>query len=422
MSVEGKGFFNNEAITFTLPEGWNLVAMAEPSTVPGAEDVAATVKEAINNPVAMEKLDTLFPLKNPKVAIIVDDQTRPTPAYQVLMPLVEVLAGLGVKDDDIDIVMGRGTHKVADEPTIRQKIGDEAYERFRFTMHDPDDESKLTYMGTTSRGNEVYINSVVAGAGLVIAIGLSNPHYFAGYGGGPKIILPGVSRRETIAYNHHMISDPNTVADIMKGNCIWEDMLEAARIAKLAMKIDVVLNQDQAIYKVFAGEVEAAQAAAVEALKEIYGVQVPKMSDVTIASGFPLETNMIQSGKALLNADMITKKGGIVVLVSACSEGPGPMYYETLSERPAPETVIEWVGTGKASPTGGPMAARIRELLKSKKLIIVTDGVSPEQLADMEMIHAPTVEKALEIAAVDHPNAEVTILPVGGSTLPILPQ
>lgn len=422
MSVEGKGFFNNEAITFTLPESWELLAMAEPSTVPGAEDVAATVKEAINNPVAMEKLDTLFPLENPKVAIIVDDQTRPTPAYQILMPLVEVLAGLGVKDEDIDIVMGRGTHKVADEPTIRQKIGDEAYERFRFTMHDPDDGSKLTYMGTTSRGNEVYINSVVAAAGLVIAIGLSNPHYFAGYGGGPKIILPGVSRRETIAYNHHMIADPNTVADIMKGNCIWEDMLEAARIAKLAMKIDVVLNQDLAIYKVFAGEVEAAQAAAVEALKEVYGVPVPKMSDVTIASGFPLETNMIQSGKALLAADMITEKGGVVILISACSEGPGPMYYETLSERPAPETVIEWVGTGKASPTGGPMAARVREMLKTKKLIIVTDGVSAEQLAEMEMIHAPTVAKALEIAAVDHPSAKVTILPVGGSTLPILPQ
>ena len=421
MSVEGKGFFKNKAITFTLPEGWDLLAMAEPTTVPGAEDVAAVVKEAIDNPVAMEKLDTLFPLENRKVAIIVDDQTRPTPAYQVLMPLIEILASLGVKDDDIDIVMGRGTHKVADEPTIRGKIGDEAYERFRFTMHDPDDASKLTYMGTTSRGNRVRINSVVAGAGLVIAIGLSNPHYFAGFGGGPKIMLPGVSSRETIAYNHHMISDPKTVPDVLEGNPIWEDMLEAARIAKLTMKIDVVMNQDQAIYKVFAGEVEAAQAAAVKALKEVYGVPVPKMSDVTIASGYPLETNMIQSGKALLNADMVTKKGGVVILISACSEGAGPMYYETLSERPDPETVIEWIGTGKASPTGGPMAARVRELLKTKKLIIVTDGVSSEQLTDMEMTHAPTVEAAMEIAAIDHPNAEVTILPVGGSTLPILP-
>jgi nickel-dependent lactate racemase len=422
MSVQGKGFLNELPLTFDLPDGWKLLTMAEPNSVPAAEDVAATVKEAINNPIGMKKLDAFFPLENPKVAIIVDDQTRPTPAYQVLMPLVEILGGLGVKDEDIDIVMGRGTHTPPDVPGIRKKIGDEAYERFRFTMHDPDDESKLTYMGTTSRGNKAYINSVVAAAGLVIAIGLSNPHYFAGYGGGPKIILPGVSSRKTIAYNHHMIYDPNTIPDVMKGNPIWEDMLETARIAKLAMKIDVVLNQDQNIYRVFAGEVEAAQAAAVAALKQIYGVPVPKLADVVITSGYPLESNMIQSGKALLNADFVTKKGGVVILMSACFEGAGPLYYETLAERPSPETVIEWVGTGKASPTGGPMAARVRELLKTKKLIIVTDGVAPDKLSDMEMIHAPTIEKALEIAAAEFPNAEVTILPVGGSTLPILPK
>jgi len=422
MSVEGKGFFKNEPVTFRLPEGWKLLAMAEPQSVPAAQDINAAVKHAINNPVGMPKLATLFPLKNPKVAILVDDQTRPTPAHQVLMPLVEVLAGLGVKDEDIEVVMARGTHTPPNEAGIRRKIGDEAYERFRFTMHDPDDESKLTYVGTTSRGNKVYINSVVASAGLVIGIGLCNPHYFAGYGGGPKIVLPGICSRKTIAYNHHMISDPNTVADITKGNPIWEDMLETARLAKLAMKIDVVLNQDQEIYKVFAGEIEAAQAAAIAALKEVFGVPVPKLSDVTITSGYPLESNLIQSGKALLNADIVTKKGGVVILMSACDEGAGPLFYETLSERPAPETVIEWVGNGKASPTGGPMAARVRELLKTKKLIVVTDGVAPEKLADMEMIYAPTVEEALKIAAAHHPNAEVTILPVGGSTLPILPR
>ncbi len=422
MSIEGKGYFKNEPLTFTLPEGWKLLAMAEPSSVPAAQDVRAAVKNAIYNPVGMPRLESLFPLKNPKVAILVDDQTRPTPAYQVLMPLIEVLADLGVKDEDIDIIMARGTHTPPNEAGIRRKIGDEAYERFRFTMHDPDDESKLTYVGTTSRGNKVYINSLAAAAGLVIGIGLCNPHYFAGYGGGPKIILPGICSRKTIAYNHHMISDPNTIADITKGNPIWEDMLETARLAKLAMKIDVVLNQDQEIYKVFAGETEAAQAAAIAALKEVFGVPVPKLSDVTITSGYPLESNLIQSGKALLNADIVTKKGGVVILMSACDEGPGPLFYETLAERPAPEVVIEWVGNGKASPTGGPMAARVRELLKTKKLIVVTDGVAPEKLADMEMIYAPTVQEALQVAAKYQPNAEVTILPVGGSTLPILPR
>jgi len=119
MSVEGKGFFKNEPLTFMLPEGWKLLAMAEPRSVAGVQDVKAAVKHAINNPVGMPKLDTLFPLKNRKIAILVDDQTRPTPAYQVLMPLVEVLARVGVKDEDIDIVMARGTHTPPNEAGIR---------------------------------------------------------------------------------------------------------------------------------------------------------------------------------------------------------------------------------------------------------------------------------------------------------------
>lgn len=422
MAVEGRGYYKDVPVTFTLPDGWKLLAMAEPKTVPAVDDPVIAVKEAVNNPIGMDRLETFFPLKNQKVAIIVDDQTRPTPAHQVIMPLVEVLADLGVKDEHIDIVMARGTHTPPDEAGIRRKIGEEAYRRFRFTMHDPDDKEKLTYTGTTSRGNKCYLNSVVAAADLIIGVGLANPHYFAGYGGGPKIILPGVSGRETIAYNHHMIYDPKTYTDITKGNPIWEDMLEAARLARLTMKIDLVLNQDQQIYKVFAGEVEAAQAAAICALKEVYGVTVPKMADVVITSGFPLESNLIQSGKAILNADMVTKSGGAVILMSACYEGAGPKYYETLAERPDPVTIIEWVGNGKASPTGGPMAARVRELLKTKKLIIVTEGLSPQHVEDMEMIYAPSVEEALKIAAAQLPDAEVVVLPVGGSTLPLLPE
>jgi nickel-dependent lactate racemase len=422
MSVEGRGFYNEKPVTFILPKDWNLLAMAEPTSVPAARNVAAAVKQAINNPIGMPKLDTLFPLTNRKVAIMVDDTTRPTPQSQLIPPLMEVLAALGVKDEDVDIVMARGTHTPPDAEGLRKKIGDDAIKRFRFTMHDPDDQTKLTYTGTTSRGNKCYLNSVVAAAGLRIAIGLCNPHYFAGYGGGPKIILPGASGRSTIAYNHHLISDPRTVLDITKGNPVWEDMLETARLAKLNMKIDVVLNQDQEIYKVYAGEVEAAQAAAIAGLKEIYGVPVPKMSDVTITSGYPLESNLIQSGKAILNADVVTKKGGVIIMMSSCPEGCGPKFYETLAERPAPEDVIEWVGSGKASPTGGPMAARIRELLKTKQLIIVTEGVTPKQLDDMEMTYAASVQEAVKMAEVRHPKADVTILPVGGSTLPILPR
>ena len=167
-----------------------------------------------------------------------------------------------------------------------------------------------------------------------------------------------------------------------------------------------------------AGDVEAEHGEAIEALLGIYGVTVPKMADVTITSAYPLETNLIQSGKSILLADGVTKPGGTIVLISACLDGAGPMMYETLSEKPEPEQVIDWIAEGKASPTGGPMASRLRNLLKTKTLLIVTDGLTVEQLQDMEMEHAASVEEAIHQVSTRYKAPDVIVLPVGGSTFP----
>jgi nickel-dependent lactate racemase len=216
------------------------------------------------------------------------------------------------------------------------------------------------------------------------------------------------------------VHDPNTVAGVMEGNPIWEDMLEAARLARLTMKFDTVVNASKEIYALFGGEVEAQQKAAVEVLKEVYGVAVPAMADVTIASSYPLETNLVQSGKAILSADAVTKPGGTIVLISACSDGPGPMIYETLSQHPSEQKVIEWIDCGEANTSSGPMAARLRGLVASKRLIVVTDGLSEQQLADMEFDYAPSVDQAMSRLAANNGHRDAIVLPVGGSTYPYL--
>jgi nickel-dependent lactate racemase len=354
-----------------------------------------------------------------KTVIISEDQTRPTPVEQILMPLLAELNGLGIPDDQIDVIIGRGTHRHATEDEVTAKVGKEAVERLRVSVHDPDADD-LVHIGTTSRDTEVWVNRLVAEAALIIAIGTSNPHYFAGYGGGAKLILPGVCGRETVKQNHVWVRDPNSVAGIMEGNPIWEDMLEAARLARLTLKFDAVVNAGKEICALFGGEVEAQQKAAVEALKEVYGVAVPALADVTIASGYPLETNLIQSGKAILTADAVTKAGGTIVLLSACADGPGPLVYETLSQHPDPKEVIEWIACDKTTTTGGPMAARLLELVASKRLIVVTDGLSAQQLADMSFDHAPSVEQALSELASSNGTRDAIVLPVGGSTFAYL--
>jgi len=260
----------------------------------------------------------------------------------------------------------------------------------------------------------------LAEAVLIIGIGTANPHYFAGYGGGGKIVLPGVCARETIKQDHVWIRDSKANAGIMEGNPIWEDMLEAARLARLTFKFDTVLNTDKEIYALFGGEVEAQQKAAVKALKEVYGVAVPALAGVTVASGYPLETDLIQSGKAILLADTITKPGGTIVLVSACSDGAGPLMYETLSQRPGAKEVIQWIAEGKANTTGGPMASRLRALVESKRLVVVTEGLSQQQLADMEFGYASSVDAAVADLAAGNGRLDTIVLPVGGSTFPYL--
>jgi hypothetical protein len=133
-----------------------------------------------------------------------------------------------------------------------------------------------------------------------------------------------------------------------------------------------------------------------------------------------LEVNLIQSGKAILSADSVTRPGGTVIISSSCPDGAGPMYYETLRERPAAEEVVQWIDEGQASPTGGPMASRVRGMLQTKKLVVVTQGLDAEHLADMEMDWAGNMEEALAKVAADYPQADVTILPVGGATFPYL--
>ena len=423
MAQLAKGHYNNQPLTFELPDSWKLLVMSEPRDVPGAKSVERLVREGLKNPIGMAPLvEIVSSLQNKSAVIISEDQTRPAPVGEVALPLINELNALGFADENIEVIIGRGTHRAITQDEMRAKLGDEVMGRVKISIHDADDKANLVNVGTTSRGTPCWANRKVVEAGLKVGIGTINPHYFAGYGGGPKIVLPGICGRDTVRHNHVLMREPGTTQGITHGNPLWEDMLEAARLVGLDVKIDCLLNAQKAIYKVFVGEVEAAQAEAIKELKDVYGAPVPSLADVTITSAFPLETDLIQSGKSILLADDITKPGGTVILLSACPDGAGPLMYETLSQKPNPAQVVDWIAEGKASTTGGPMASRLRRLLSTKSLLVVTDGLTKQQLADMEMEHASSIEDAIAQVARRYPAAEVIALPVGGSTFPFVEE
>jgi nickel-dependent lactate racemase len=206
----------------------------------------------------MEPLSKIVPnLENKKTVILSEDQTRPTRVGLIALPLINELNRLGIPDEDIQVIIARGTHRHPTEDEIRDKLGQEVLKRVKVSVHDADDQDSLVLVGTTSRGTPCWANRLVVEAGLKIGIGTCNPHYFAGYGGGPKIILPGISGREAVKKNHVWIRDPKSMQGIREGNPLWEDMLEAARIVGLDMKIDTVFNSQKEVHNVFAGDVEA---------------------------------------------------------------------------------------------------------------------------------------------------------------------
>jgi nickel-dependent lactate racemase len=423
MVQKAKGHYDNQPVTFDLPGGWNLLAMSEPKDVPAAGSVERLVKEGLRKPIGMPSLsEVIAALENKTAVIISEDQTRPSPVSEVALPLVNELNALGISDQNIEIIIGRGTHREITQEELGAKLGGELLSRVKVSVHDADDPANLVKVGTTSRGTPFWANRKVVEAGFKVGIGTINPHYFAGYGGGAKIVLPGISGRDSVRHNHVLMREPGTTQGITDGNPVWEDMLEAARLLGLTMKIDCLLNSEKEIYKLYVGDVEAEQREAIRGLTDVYGAPVPRPADVTITSGYPLETDLIQSGKSILLADEITKDGGAVVLLSACPDGAGPLMYETLSQRPGSDEVVDWMAEGKANTTGGPMASRLRRLLSTKSLVVVTDGLTKQQLADMEMAHAATVEDALAELSEKYPTADVIVLPIGGSTFPFVEE
>jgi nickel-dependent lactate racemase len=379
-------------------------------------DLPARVKKVVENPIGSRSLSELVSPRS-KITIICDDQTRPTPAGQLINPIVEELNRLGVPDESITIVVGRGTHALASEEQLRAKLGADLMGRFKVLVHDPDNIESLKYVGTTSRGTPVWINKLVAEADVKIGVGMIVAHPFAGYSGGPKIVMPGICGRKTIAWNHSYGRDPKTALGIREGNPIWEDMLEMARLAELDMKVDAILNIRNEVINVFAGDVDLEQREGIKEYLKLYETPIPKVADVVIAAGYPLEAELLQSTKGLLAGSMALREGGALILATAMYNGFGPGFYEAITVKPKPD-YFDWIMKLKITPTAGILAARTRETAERNHVTLITDNASRSSVEDMHMKYAKSIDEAIKANLADFPDADVVVFPAGSAILP----
>src|SRR3990170_249266 len=303
----------------------NLLGSIEPKEQPGCADAKAEVERALRKPIPIGS-KRLREIADPesKVAIVVDDATRRTPTEAMLLPVLAELNMAGVKYKNITVIFGCGTHRPVTPEEEIKILGEEALKRITSVSHDcraPD----LVDIGTTQHGNKVFVNRVFSEANVRVLLGDAGFHYYAGYGGGRKSVLPAVAGEETIKHNHALMLHANARTGVLLENPVHDDMTQAARLAKVDFIVNVVTNSKNEVVKAFAGEMEETFHEAVKLVDEMFRVNIERRADIVVVScgGFPADINLFQAYKAVDGALEAVKRGGVIVLVAECPEGHG---------------------------------------------------------------------------------------------------
>lgn len=375
----------------------------------------AEVRRALQEPIGAPQLRELVH-PNEKIVIITSDITRPMPTWKVMPALLDELYAAGVKKENITLVFALGSHRRHTEEEQRHLAGDRAWNEVTCVDGDTAD---CVHIGITSRGTPVDIVRIVAEADRRICLGNIEYHYFAGYSGGAKAIMPGVSTRAAIQANHSRMVEEDAHAGKLEGNPVREDIEEAAAMVGVDFIVNVVLDAQKEIIRAVAGDVTAAHRAGCAFLDTLYRKEIPHRADIVLVSqgGAPKDLNLYQTQKALDNAKHAVKPGGVVVLIGSCKEGLGEKTFEEwLTTAPTPHSLVERIR--KEFRLGGHKAAAIAMVLEKADIYLVSDmeDALVEQLF-MKPFHS--VQAAYD-AAVEKCGADATVLvmPYGGSTLP----
>ena len=417
--VEVKLKYGETSLSVDIPDK-NLIGIINPRFVNGVGNVEKEILRAISNPIKAPTLDKIAKPGN-KVAIVVDDHTRPIKSKIIVEPLLDYLNKIGIQDEDVTIIIGHGSHRKIRLDEAENILGKEILERVNWIPHDANSED-LVYVGETSYKTKVYINKVFHDADVKILTGDVCLHYYAGYGGGRKSVLPAISGIETISHNHAMLTHPKATTGNLDGNPIHLDMTEAARLAKPDFIINVVMNHKKEIVRAFAGDLEEAFMQGVKLVDQIYKVKVDKQADIVLVSagGYPSDIDLYQAYKAIDSALRVVKPGGVLVVAAECRDGHGnKVFYEWMKKYQTIEDMEKQIKTN--FKLGGHKAYYILKA-KQKADIILISKMNPKEVKNVFKLEpAKSLDEALEIAFTKKgKDAKVIVMPEAAKVLPEL--
>jgi len=382
------------------------------------ETQQATVQEALAHPIGSEPLAEMAAGKN-RILIITSDHTRPVPS-KVTMPLLLKEIRKGSPEAEIHILLATGMHRPTTAAEIEEKFGPDIATRETILIHESEKDEDMTFKGTLPSGGELWMNNQVDWAELVIAEGFIEPHFFAGFSGGRKAILPGIASHKTVLYNHNskFIADPHSVQGNLEGNPLHRDMCFAAEAAKLAFILNVTINARKQVTGAFAGHREKAHLKGCEACLSHTKVDAV-ISDIAITSngGYPLDQNVYQAVKGMTSGEKCVREGGVIIMNAECSDGHGGEgFFQHFAQAANPQEVkarIASVPMDQTSPDQWEAQVLARVLCHAP-CIFVTAPKNKEMIEAMHMTYAPDLATAYELAkARVGENATVTVIPDG---------
>ena len=410
--------YGRDGLEVELPE--ERTTVIEPTYVPGLPDAEGAILTALRNPIGTPPLRQVVK-PSQSVAISVCDITRPMPSKTLLPILLGELRH--VPSENITILIATGTHRVNTDTELAEMLGDDVVGKYQVVNHDGFDDGSLESIGRTEAGIEVRLNRRWVEADIRITTGFVEPHFFAGFSGGPKMVAPGLAGFPTIMRLHDapMIGHPNACFAVTEGNPIHDAIREIARLSGVDFSVDVTINRDKRITSVYAGELFAVHKAACAVAQRLAMQPVPSPFDVVLTtnSGYPLDQNLYQAVKGMSAAAQVARDGGKIICAAECSEGipEHGQYRHILASCGSPAellTIIQQPGYDRHDQ----WQAQIQAQIQLKADVYLKSGyLTPQQVAEAHLTPVERIEDVIEDCA---PDARICVLPEGPQTIPYI--
>ncbi len=415
--------YGRHGLDLQLPEPVDVIAAPDQ---PGLPDEAEALRQALRQPIASAPLSARV-RPGDRVVIAHSDITRATPNDRILPVLLAELEAAGVRRADITLLNALGTHRPQTPAELRAMLGAAVVENYRCLQHDAYDDANLVALGRTRFGHLVRVNRHFMEADVRLLTGFIEPHFFAGFSGGPKGVLPALAGAESVLTNHgaDMIAHPRATWGVIEGNPIWEEMREAALMTRPTFLLNVTLNARRAITGVFAGEMLAAHAAGCAFVRERAMVPVAAPYDVVITSnsGYPLDQNLYQAVKGMSAANRIVRDGGTIIMAAACEDGlpDHGRYAELLKTAGSPQGVLDLLARPGFAAQDQWQVQIQAQIQKRANVLVYSDGLTDAQIT--AALFTPCRDIAQTVAGLRArlgPQARVCVMPDGPQTIAYL--